>query len=68
MRENHSISLTVCQGDTCPFFMGDIGLSLTWSFEDPVEASGTDDEVLAVFRKVRDEIKGSIQGFVAQYG
>jgi len=60
--------ITVCEGNACPFFVGEIGLSLAWSFEDPAEVSGTDDEVLGVFRKVRDEIKDSMQRFVAQYG
>lgn len=60
--------ITVCQGDACPFFAGEIGVSLAWGFEDPAEASETDDEVFAVFRKVRGEIKDSIQRFVAQYG
>ena len=60
--------ITVCEGDACPFFVGEIGLSLAWSFEDPAGASGTDDEVLGVFRKVRDEIKDSIQRFISQYG
>ena len=60
--------ITVCEGNACPFFAGEIGLSLAWSFEDPVGASGTDDEVLGVFRKVRGEIKDSVQRFVAQYG
>lgn len=60
--------ITVCEGDACPFFTGEIGLSLAWSFEDPASASGTDDEVLGVFRKVRDEIKDSVQRFIAQCG
>lgn len=60
--------ITVCQGDACPFFAGEIGVSLAWSFEDPAEASETDDEVFVVFRKVRGEIKDSIQRFVEQYG
>lgn len=60
--------ITVCEGDACPFFPGEIGMSLAWSFEDPAEASGTDEEILGVFRKVRDEIKDSIQRFIAQYG
>lgn len=60
--------ITVCGGDACPFFTGEIGLSVDWSFEDPAEASGTDDEVLGVFRKVRDEIVDGVQRFIAEYG
>lgn len=60
--------ITVCEGEACPFFTGEIGMRLAWGFEDPAEATGTDDEVLEVFRKVRDEIEESIQRFVAEYG
>ena len=60
--------ITVCKGEACPFFTGEIGMRLAWSFEDPAQASGTDDEVLAVFRKVRDDIRGSVQRFVVEYG
>ena len=60
--------ITVCKGDTCPFFAGEVGERLAWSFEDPAEASGTDEEVLIVFRKVRDDIKDSIQRFIAENG
>jgi arsenate reductase len=60
--------ITVCGGDACPFFEGETRTSLAWSFEDPASFSGTDDEVLEVFRKVRDEIKDSIQRFVTEYG
>jgi arsenate reductase len=60
--------ITVCKGDACPFFSGEARKRLAWSFEDPSSASGTDDEVLEVFRSVRDEIKDSIQRFVAEYG
>jgi arsenate reductase len=59
--------ITVCEGDACPFFDGEIGTSLAWSFEDPAEASGTEDEILGVFREVRDDIKDSVQRFVAEY-
>lgn len=60
--------ITVCEGEACPFFTGEIGMRLAWSFEDPAEASGTDDEVLGVFRKVRDDIEDSVKLFVEEYG
>jgi arsenate reductase (thioredoxin) len=58
--------ITVCKEDACPVFAGDAGERLTWSFEDPAEASGTDDEALGVFRKVRDDIEESIGRFLTE--
>jgi len=60
--------ITVCKGDSCPFFAGKAGMSLAWNFDDPASVSGTEEAVLGVFRRVRDDIQDSIQRFVAQYG
>lgn len=51
--------ITVCDNakETCPVFIGKVGKQLHIGFEDPAEATGTEEEILAVFRKVRDEIK-----------
>jgi arsenate reductase len=34
---------------------------LHWSFDDPSQARGTDEERLAVFRRVRDEIAARLR-------
>jgi len=54
--------VTVCDNakQRCPIFPSTYKL-LNWSFEDPAEATGTHDEKLAVFRRVRDEINAHIQ-------
>ena len=51
--------ITVCDSakETCPVFTGRVGHRRHIGFDDPVEARGTEGEVLAVFRRVRDEIK-----------
>ncbi len=51
--------ITVCDGakETCPMFIGKVKNRLHIGFEDPAEAKGTKEEILKVFRKVRDEIK-----------
>jgi len=36
-----------------------------WPFDDPAKASGTEDEVLQDFRRVRDQIKERITRFVS---
>lgn len=61
------IVVTVCDNakEHCPIFPGPC-LREHWPFEDPAEASGTREQKLAVFRKVRDEIGARIQKFVVQ--
>ena len=57
--------ITVCDTarETCPVFPN-AKASLHWSFEDPAEATGSEEEVMSVFRKVRDRIKERLQEFV----
>lgn len=57
--------ITVC-GDakeTCPVFSGEVKHKLHIGFDDPANATGTDEEILAVFRRVRDEIKRDFYSF-----
>ncbi len=57
--------ITVCDdaNESCPVFPGASDRS-HWSFIDPSRATGTDEERLAVFRTVRDEIARRIRLFV----
>ena len=50
--------ITVCDEarEMCPVFTGEVRHRLHIGFDDPAEATGTEEEVLAVFRRVRDEI------------
>jgi len=58
--------ITVCDraNANCPIFPG-VSQRLHWSLDDPAEAEGTDQERLAVFRRVRDELASHIEAFVA---
>jgi len=51
--------ITVCDGakEICPVFTGHVKNRLHIGFEDPANAKGTLDEMLIVYRKVRDQIK-----------
>jgi arsenate reductase len=51
--------ITVCDGarEECPVFSGEVGRRLHVGFVDPAAATGSPEEVLAVFRQVRDEIR-----------
>lgn len=60
--------ITVCDSakETCPVFMGDVKERLHAGFDDPVEATGTDEEILPEFRRVRDEIRNCFEEFYKQ--
>ena len=51
--------ITVCDDadKNCPNFSGKVGKRLHIGFVDPAKATGTDEEKMKVFRRVRDEIR-----------
>lgn len=57
-REKFDLILTVCDHarESCPILPGN-AKKIHQSFEDPAHATGSLDDQLRVFRKVRDEIK-----------
>ena len=57
--------ITVCGGakETCPAFMGNVKNRLHIGFDDPADAVGSAEEVIPVFRKVRDEIRSGFNSF-----
>ena len=57
--------ITVCDGarESCPLFVGKVEHRLHIGFEDPAEATGSKEEVLAVFRRVRNEINLQFRQF-----
>ena len=65
LNESFDYVITVCDNakETCPIFLGRVGKQLHIGFEDPAEATGTEEEILSVFRKVRDQIKKDILNF-----
>jgi arsenate reductase len=54
--------ITVCDSakQRCPIFPRTYRF-LHWSLEDPAEAAGSHDEKIAVFRRVRDEIRRRVE-------
>lgn len=58
--------ITVCDSanEKCPVFPGDYK-RIHWSFDDPAGAGGDEEIKLAVFRRVRDEIKDCVSAWVA---
>jgi arsenate reductase len=61
--------ITVCDdaNEACPFFPG-AQSRLHWSFEDPSKAEGSEEERLAVFRSVRDELRSRIEQELTNQG
>ena len=57
--------ITVCDHakEVCPVFTGEVKNRLHIGFDDPVDAVGTPEEVLAVYRRVRDEIQRDFKEF-----
>lgn len=51
--------ITVCDGakESCPMFTGKVKNRLHMGFEDPADATGTESEIMSVFRKIRNQIK-----------
>ncbi len=58
--------ITVCGNadQACPMFPGQLNRH-HWGFDDPAHATGTAEEQLLVFRRVRDEIKRVFDAYAA---
>jgi arsenate reductase len=54
--------ITVCDAaaEACPIFVG-AKRQLHWSFPDPSKATGSEEEQLGVYRRVRDAIRERIE-------
>ena len=61
-----SFLIPVCEEgcEACPYVPG-AETVLRWSFDDPSAATGTEEERLAEFRRVRDELAAQVHAFIA---
>nr|WP_283775308.1 arsenate reductase ArsC [Desulfuromonas sp. CSMB_57] len=61
---NFDYVITLCgdANEKCPLFFGGVK-RLHMGFDDPPKAQGTPEEVLDVYRRVRDEIREQLGGF-----
>ena len=64
-KDVHTV-ITVCGNadQECPTYPGQFHRH-HWGFEDPAHAEGSEDEVMEVFRKVRNEIKLVFEAYAA---
>lgn len=60
--------ITVCNdaAENCPVWLGE-GETAHISFLDPAAATGSEEEQLAVFRQVRDDIRQRVLGYLTDY-
>ena len=58
--------ITVCDHakENCPVFLGEVKKYMHIGFDDPAEATGTEEEILEEFRRIRDEIRERMQLFL----
>ena len=61
--------ITVCDSanERCPAFPART-TRIHWSFDDPSQAAGTEEERLGIFRRVRDEILARLRTWLAAEG
>jgi arsenate reductase len=64
---DYAITLCADAEQACPVFFGKTKKAHI-GFEDPTKYSGSEEERLAVFRRVRDEIKERLSAFFKQEG
>jgi len=65
LSEEFDYLITVCGGakETCPTFIGNVTRRIHIGFDDPAEASGTNEFILSEFRRIRNEIKRDFRNF-----
>ncbi|AFH60383.1 arsenate reductase (thioredoxin) [Paenibacillus caseinilyticus] len=65
-RADYVITLCGHADEHCPVISNKDVVKWHWGFEDPAKATGTEEEVMAKFREVRDSIKQRMEQFVAE--
>lgn len=65
-RADYVITLCGHADEHCPAISNKNVVKWHWGFEDPAKATGTEEEIVAKFREVRDSIKRRIEQFVKE--
>lgn len=63
--------ITVCAhaDENCPAgIQAQADEKLHWNFDDPAAVTGTDDEIMAAFREIREQISAKIQDWLIEIG
>ena len=64
-RWDHVITVCDAAAERCPVFPSG-GHRLHWSFEDPAAVTGSEEERLAAFRRIRDAIAARLRAWAAE--
>ena len=67
--KTYDVVVTVCSkeaAERCPIFPG-LAERHHWPFDDPSSFTGTDDEIMARVRSVRDEIENAVREFMGRH-
>jgi arsenate reductase len=61
--------ITVCDdaNETCPVFLGKVKHRMHFGFEDPSNATGSEEFIMSEFRRIRDEIKTTFYTFYINF-
>ena len=65
LNEEFDFVITVCDSarESCPLFIGKVRNRLHIGFDDPSSVLGTEEQIMAEFRRVRDEIGKGLRAF-----
>lgn len=68
MNRDITTVITVCGNadQACPMFPGQVNRH-HWGFDDPAHATGSEEEILNEFRRVRDQIKLVFEAYAAGF-
>ena len=55
--------ITLCADEVCPAYPGDVEM-LHWPFPDPAGTTGSDEEILESFRRIRDAIEKRLRDWM----
>jgi arsenate reductase len=69
-KEHFQYLVTVCHDaeQNCPRVWPGVHTRLHWSFEDPAAFEGSQEEKLAKFRQIRDQIQDKIRSWLKEIG
>jgi arsenate reductase len=65
LKDSFDYVITVCDGanQNCPSFTDHVKSRLHMSFADPAKATGSPEEILVMFRTIRDQIRARFSEF-----
>ena len=65
LEQDFDYVITVCDGarEVCPAFPGRVKHRLHIGFEDPAQAQGSEEEIMKVYRSIRDQIRTRFMDF-----